>query len=319
MCGARGDVSGGREKGNERDKLAAFATLYDVLVTFSQVLAPVLPFITEEIYQGLVQDESVSVHHTDYPKADTTVIDHDLESAMAVVRQIVTLGRSLRSQQSIGVRQPLATLTVLTQDAAVEAAVDGHKTIISEELNVKAVVTSSDVTALVVLSAKANFRTLGPRMGSEVKALAMAIEGLDAASVERLVETGQLTVDGVDLSLDDVIISRDPLPGVVVASDGPLSVALDLELTDELRGEGVAREVVSNVQQLRRDLDLQVSDRITLRWHSTDEGLVTAIETHAAFIASEILATEMIRGAQPEGSFAEIGTATLTLAITGND
>ena len=132
-----------------------------------------------------------------------------------------------------------------------EAAVDGHKTIISEELNVKAVVTSADVTALVELSAKANFRTLGPRMGSEVKALALAIEGLDAVSVERLVETGELAVDGVDLSLDDVIISRDPLPGVVVASDGPLSVALDLELTDELRAEGVAREVVSNVQQLQ--------------------------------------------------------------------
>ena len=181
----------------------------------------------------------------------------------------------------------------------------------------KSVVTSSDVTSLVALSAKANFRTLGPRMGSGVKALAIAIEGLDPASVERLLDTGELTVDGVDLSLDDVVISRDPLPGMVVASDGPLSVALDLELTEELRSEGVAREVVSNVQALRRELDLDVSDRITLRWHSTDEGLADAIETHAAFIASEILATEMIRGAQPEGSLAEIGTATLTLAIIG--
>ena len=300
---------------SEPDKLAAFATLYEVLVTFSRVLAPVLPFITEEMYQGLVQNEAVSVHHTDYPQADETVIDRGLETSMAVVRDVVTLGRSLRSQQAVGVRQPLATLTVLTRDPSVATAVEDHMAIISEELNVKSVVTSSDETALVQLSAKANFKTLGPKLGATVKAYAAAISEIGTEQLEALLDTGSMTLDGLELTVDDVVMSRDPRPGVVVASQGQLSVALDIELTDELRAEGMARDVVSSVQQLRRDLDLAVVDRIVLRWHTADEALADAVQRHSGFIASEVLATKLTRGSEPEGSVATIGDASITLAV----
>jgi len=303
-------------EGNESDKLAAFATLYDVLVTFSQVLAPVIPFITEEIYQGLVQDDSVSVHHTDYPQAATLVIDTELEASMATVRQIVTLGRALRSQQSIGVRQPLATLTVLTRDPVVVSAVERHEAIIADELNVRSVVTSQDEGALVELRAKANFKLLGPRLGGDVKRIAGALAQVDAIALEAFLDSGSLTVDGVELGSEDIIISREPRPGVVVNSAGALSVALDVDITPELGAEGMAREVVSNVQQLRRDLDLDVSDRIRLRWYTTDAALGSAVEAHAEFVSEEVLATELTRGTQPEGSFAEIGDAQITLAVS---
>ena len=302
-------------EGNEADKLAAFATLYDVLVTFSTVLAPVLPFITEEIYQGLTQDESLSVHHQDYPQADRTAIDTDLESSMAIVRRVVTLGRSLRARESVGIRQPLASLTVLTRDEAVVAAVEGHTVAVSEELNVKAVMTSADESTLVVLSAKANFRTLGPRLGPEVKTVAAALATLDSDVIEAFIESGTITVAGHELGAKDVVVNRQPKPGVVVVSEDSLSVALDVELSDELQSEGVAREVVSKIQQVRRDLNLDVSDRIVVRWHTPDESVASAIEHHGEFIAGEVLATVLNRGTQPEGTICEIGESNLTIAV----
>ena len=301
--------------GNESDKLSAFATLYQVLVTFTEVLAPVLPFITEEIHQGLAGDDAVSVHLAEYPQTDAEAIDRDLEDAMTIVRQVVTLGRSLRSQQAVGVRQPLASLTVLTRDSEIAAVVANHTAIIIEELNVKEVNTSADESAMVVLTANANFKTLGPRLGPEVKAVAAALGQLSTADIETLIATGAATVGGHELELGDVVISRDPKPGVVVASEGSLSVALNIDLTDELKSEGLAREVVSRTQQIRRDLELDVSDRIVLRWHTVDETLASAIEAHDALIAEEVLATSMVRGTQPEGAVTDIGEARLTLAI----
>ncbi len=303
-------------EGNEDDKLAAFATLYDVLVTFSQVLAPVLPFITEEIYQGLVQDPTVSVHHTDYPQADASVIDEDLEAAMAIVRQVVTLGRSLRAQQSIGVRQPLSTLTVLTRDPAVVEAVTGHEVLIADELNVKKVLTSGDEGSLVALSAKANFKALGPRLGGDVKAVNGALAALDTDAIEQFLATGSIEVEGHVLGPDDVVVDRQPLDGVVVASEGAISVALDTDIDSSLRSEGMARDVVSRIQQVRRDLDLEVTDRIAVRWHTRDEALAAAIEEHEPFIVDEVLAVALTRGGAPEGSVSEIGDASVTVAVT---
>ena len=302
--------------GNESDKLSAFATLYQVLVTFTEVLAPVLPFITEEIHQGLAGDDAMSVHLAEYPQTDADAIDRDLEDAMTIVRQVVTLGRSLRSQQAVGVRQPLASLTVLTGDSEIAAVVANHTAIIIEELNVKEVNTSADESAMVVLTANANFKRLGPRLGSEVKAVAAALGQLGTTDIETLIATGTATVGGHVLELGEIVISRDPKPGVVVASEGSLSVALNIDLTDELKSEGLAREVVSRTQQIRRDLELDVSDRIVLRWHTVDHTLALAIEAHDVLIAEEVLATSMVRGTQPEGTVCDIGDAQLTVSIT---
>ncbi|HDH02923.1 MAG TPA: isoleucine--tRNA ligase, partial [Actinobacteria bacterium] len=278
---------------DDADKLAAFATLYEVLVTFSKVLAPVLPFITEKLYQGLVVDRGIeapdSVHHCDFPQAVSELIDADLEDAMQVVRRVVTAGRALRSRQAIGIRQPLSKLTVLTRSSIATRAVETHITLISDELNVKEVVTSSDEGALVVLSAKANFKTLGPRFGAEVRAMDAAISTLDSSTLEALVEGGTIQVAGHVLEAADVVISRVPREGVIVGTDGELSVALDVILNDRLVSEGLARDVVSKVQALRRDAGLDVSDRISLVWWTDDSDLAGAIADFGAVIAAETL------------------------------
>ena len=292
--------------GNDADKLAAFATLYEVLTTFSKVLAPVLPFITEQMYQGLVAQhrpsEPISVHHCDFPMADTDLIDADLETAMEAVRATVRLGHNLRKQSTIRVRQPLASVTIVTQDEATAQAVLSHTDLIVDELNVKEVLTSRDEHSLVSFSAKANFKLLGPRFGSEMKSIAEAITRLGSEEISSLRAGRAATIGGESITLDDVLIERSAHPGVVVASEGPLSVALDTDITDELQTEGLARELVSVVQRLRRDQDLAVTDRIALSWVSPDIEIVEAFDDFESMIKSELLATAVERRDNPVGA-----------------
>ena len=171
---------------HDDDGMSAFATLYEVLVTFAKLMAPVLPFITEAMYQGLVVERRadpaegpLSVHHEDYPEAHLGLIDPALEKAMGAVREAVALGRSLRVSASIRVRQPLARFTVVSHDATIRAAIASHADLIADELNVKEVVTSEDENSLATIGAKPNYRTLGPRFGAGMQAIAAAIAGLE--------------------------------------------------------------------------------------------------------------------------------------------
>ena len=301
-------------EGNEQDKRAAFATLYEVLVTFSRLLAPVLPFITEEIHKGLVPDMA-SVHLADYPTVIEEMIDGDLERSMAAARRVVALGRSLRSDHAVGVRQPLASLTVVSRDPVMAEAVERHRRIIIEELNVKDAATSDDEQSVVDLKAKANFRRLGPRLGAAVKGVAEALAALPGEEVTALVDRGKITLEGHDLTVDDVVISRHPRPGLAVASEGSLSAALDIDLTDELRAEGQAREVVSRIQRTRRDMGLAVSDRIRIGYHTDDDRLRNAIGRHAGLVAGEVLAASLTADPSAEGAAYLIGEAELRVSI----
>jgi isoleucyl-tRNA synthetase len=284
------------------DSLAAFATLYDVLVTFAKLMAPVLPFITETMYQALVVDQRAeetgpaSVHHEDYPEADDSLIDRALEDEMRAVRATVTLGRGLRVSESLRTRQPLRRLTVVSHDATTLEAVAAHADLISEELNVKEVTTSDDESALAHLSVKPNFRTLGPRFGARMKEAAAAIAAIGAEDVEAIIAGGTIEVLGTALGLDDVVIERTARAGIAVATGEMLSVALDTEIDDDLRVEGVAREIVKAVQGLRRELGLDVSDRISLAWASDSSDVAAAFSAHQPWIASEVLASEVHRG-----------------------
>ncbi len=303
--------------GDDLDKASAFATLYEVLLTFSRLLAPVLPFITDEIHHGLTLDQ-LSVHHTDYPEVDEAMIDEDLERSMEIARTVVTLGRSLRSSHSIGVRQPLERLTVITRDPQVTEAIARHSSVISDEINVKTVDTGDDELSVVDLGAKANFRRLGPRLGAGVREVAAALAELPSDQVAGLIESGKSIVAGVDISIEDVVVVRSPRPGLAVASEGPLSVALDTHLTDDLRREGLAREVISRLQRHRRDLGLEVTDRIRLHYHTTDDFLYEAIDTNADFIAGELLAVALISGPVPLDTQFEIGDTGLSVEITSS-
>jgi isoleucyl-tRNA synthetase len=288
-----------RGGGDEGSKLAAFATLHEVLLTFATVAAPVLPFMAEEMYQHLARPSETgaagSVHLLDYPDADTSLIDTELERAMAASRTVVNLGRTLRKRNDLRVRQPLARVTIVTSDPALRAAIETHTALIAEELNVRTVDVHDDEADLVELSAKADFKRLGPRFGKETKAIAAAIAGLDHDAVSALLEAGEITITDEVLVSEDVVVVRNPREGTVVATEDSITVALDTHLTDDLLVEGVARELVNRVQMLRRSEGFEVADRIDLRWSSDDASLVEAISVHGGFIAGEVLATTIER------------------------
>ena len=287
---------------DEADSLTAFATLYEVLVAFAKLMAPVLPFITETMYQDLVvarraQPEAGhrSVHHEDYPEAREALIDLGLEAEMEAVRAVVGLGRGLRVTEGLRIRQPLATLTVVSHDAAVRRAVAAHRDLITDELNVKAVTTSADEASLARISAKPNYRTLGPRFGARMADAAAAIESLQPMAIQAILDGGTAEVLGETIEAGDLVVVREPRPGVAVASGERLSVALDTTITPELEREALAREIVKLVQGLRKDAGFDVSDRIALSWQSGSEAVAAAFSSHGDWIASEILAVSVTR------------------------
>lgn len=312
----------GESAESDTDKLAAFATLYEVLTTFIEVLAPVLPFITEHIYQDLVarhdEDAKRSVHHRDYPDADTSLIDTDLEQAMEAVREVVRLGRILRKREGYRVRQPLRSLTVLSHETSVLTAVQSHAEVIASELNVKSVRATSDESSLVELSAKANFRKLGPLLGNRMQEMAEAIRALGPADLQTILDGGTLNLLGVDIGLDDVAIERNPREGTVVETGVDLACALDTTVDDALLREGFAREIISRVQRNRRELGLAVTDRIILKWHSEDPEMLAAIGEHAQQIASEVLASAVEKMSQPVGVEWVIDGRPVWLEVTPN-
>ncbi len=306
---------------DDADKLAAFATLYEALVTFSKVLAPVLPFVTEQLHQGLVvgqdPDAPDSVHLADYPEADPSRIDPALEASMEAVRTAVRLGHNLRKQHGVRVRQPLTELTVLTSDPDVRSAIESHADLIADELNVKEVRVRADETALVDLAAKPNFKTLGPRLGPDVKAVAAGCASLTNEDLARVLDGATIEVSGHEIGADDLVIQRTPRDEVVVASDGPLSVALDTHVSEALAVEGLAREVVSHIQRMRRDADLEVTDRITLAWSSDDEAVREAFRRHGEMIAGEVLADEVAQGAGGDEIEVVEHRVALRIAVSG--
>jgi isoleucyl-tRNA synthetase len=311
---ARGESGEG-----DADKLAAFATLYQVLTTFIEVLAPILPFITEHLYQDLIgrHDPSAvrSVHHRDFPEADDDLIDAELEASMAVVREVVRLGRNLRKKEGHRVRQPLAGLTILTHDPAIRAAVETHGEIISDELNVKQVTATGDESALVHLSAKANFRKLGPKLGSEMQTVAVGIAELGSADLEQILDGGSVEVAGHQIALDDLIVERTPVEGVIVETGADFACALDTTLDQGLILEGIAREIVSKVQRLRREAGLDVVDRIVLTWHGQDPDVVAAFEAHREVIAAEVLAETVTAAPAPVGESFDIDRRIVWLSV----
>jgi len=304
---------------DESGKLAAFATLHEVLLTFAAVAAPVLPFMAEEMYQLLARPSETSapqsVHLLDYPDADTDLIDTDLEIAMAASRTVVNLGRTLRKRNDLRVRQPLAKVTIVTRDPDLRRAIETHTALIAEELNVRAVLVHDDETDLVELSAKADFKRLGPRFGKETKTVASEIAGLDHDAVAELLETGAISAAGEALTVDDVVIARSPREGMVVATEGSITVALDTQLTEELIVEGIARELVNRIQMMRRSEGFEVADRIRLRWTSDDASIVDAFESHEAFIAGEVLAATIERDEAITGDPITINGVDVVLSI----
>jgi isoleucyl-tRNA synthetase len=306
---------------DESTKLAAFATLHEVLLTFATVAAPVLPFMAEEMYQQLARPSETSarqsVHLLDYPESDTELIDADLEVAMAASRTVVNLGRTLRKRNDLRVRQPLNLVTIVTRDPRVRRAIEANTDLITEELNVRAVKVHEDEADLVELSAKADFKRLGPRFGKEMKAIAATIANLDHDAIAALLDSGEITIDDEALTIEDVVVLRSPREGTVVATDESITVALDTQLNDELLLEGVARELVNRIQMLRRSESFEVADRVHIRWASDDASIIDAFGAHGEFIAGEVLAVTIERADSVPSNTVTIDGSDVAITIAG--
>ncbi|MCC7263779.1 MAG: isoleucine--tRNA ligase [Candidatus Latescibacteria bacterium] len=293
---------------DDQDKASAYATLYQVLVEFTKTLAPVLPFVSEAIYQNLVRgwnpQAADSVHLCDMPQAQEHRRDPRLETQMELGIRAVALGRGLRAKHNLKTRQPLRCLYLLSPDAASRAGLEEMRPVIAEELNVKDVVLVEDETALSEISYKPNFRTLGPRFGKQMKEVAARIQQLSPAEIKRLAAGEMLAVPGGEIGIGDVEVQRREKEGVVAAVEDNLGVGLDIHLDDELVAECTAREFVNRVQNMRKDAGLEVSDRIRL-WAQGDQNVERAVQTHREYIAAETLAVELRLRELPAASLAQ--------------
>ncbi|MCO5227305.1 MAG: DUF5915 domain-containing protein [Thermomicrobiales bacterium] len=296
---------------SDADKANAYETLYEALVTVAKLTAPIMPFLSDAMYRNLVVsvpsgltpgvqggDVPRSVHLTDYPVADTTLIDTDLNRAMAAVLDVVKLGRAARSEASIKVRQPLPAILVHTPDPADAEAVVRLKDQITDELNVKDVRAITELGGILSYEVKPNLPLLGPKFGKQLGAIRQAIGGLDANDVAGKVNAGQdvpLTLgDGTPVTLapNELLVTMRKNEGYAAAQSDAATVVLDTELTPELIAEGVARDFVRTIQDLRKQLELNIDDRIVLAFDA--EGSVAdAVATHHDWIAAEVLAVSL--------------------------
>ena len=309
---------------DDRDKANAFATLFEVLSTFSKILAPFMPFLTEQVYQRLVRvvdDASpASVHWCDYPQADIALIDADLEQRMSAVRAVATLGRRVREDHKLKVRQPLRELTVVHRNASVRASVEAARDLIAEELNVKNVATSADESAFATVQVKPNFKTLGKRCGSKLKEIGPALGEWGFDEVARLEAGETIEVVGEAITLEDVLLQREASEAAATATDGEYTVVLDTKLDAPLRREGIARDAINLFNSVRKDKGLNVSDRVRIVWACGDTEVARALGEHAALVAREILATAFTAadGAETPDE-APLGGATLQFLIARDD
>jgi isoleucyl-tRNA synthetase len=292
------------------DDAAAFGTLRDCLIGVSQLLAPLTPFITDEIYDNLDGSEP-SVHMCDFPEPGAR--DEELEWRMEIVRNAVELGRAARGHAKMKVRQPLREAVVVAADRE-RAAIEGLEGLLKDELNVKSVRYVSEADELGSFELKPNYRALGPRFGKQMPQVAAAIAALDPARLRAGDHVG-INVEGHDHDIgpDDVTVVLQPLGGYQVERSGTHAVALNLELDDALRREGLAREVVHAVQAARKSAGLDVEDRIALTLGG-DEELLAAARAHEDYVAGETLATSLdFDGAG--GQQAEIEGRALSISV----
>jgi isoleucyl-tRNA synthetase len=304
------------------DTRAAFLTLHECLVALVQTLAPFTPFVTEALWRNLAAERAGrpdSVHLSDYPVADEHLIDDSLDGAMAAARAIVELGRRIRTETKMRVRQPL--LEAVVHYAGDHGTLRPLLDLIADELNVKQVLFAESAEQLGRWRAKPNFKVLGPKLGARVKEVAAALEqddGSIAAALERGERASVPAASGeVTLEPGDVDLVQETLEGWGVGSDGGLTIALELDLTPELRREGLARELVRLVQDARKTAGLEVSDRIVLGIAGSEE-VAEALDAHADYVTGETLATELRASPLADATStqsSEIDGATVTLTL----
>ncbi len=284
---------------NDGDKMQAYGTLYHALMTVIKIAAPIIPFVTEEIYQNLKTDKMPdSVHLCDFPVSDVGARDTELELKMSLTQQAVSMGRALRSMHNLKTRQPLKALHLVTRNLNEKKVLVEMVDIIREELNIKEVIFRENEEELVEYSAKANFRVLGKILGKDMKVAAAKIATLSMEEIQTILEGATLSVEfdgsthkSIDITEEHLMVQRQEKENLKVLNEGSLTIALDPEITDELRNEGIVRDIVRSVQNLRKESNLDVTDRINL-YIDGSESVKAAVEAFEDHLKQETLTAQ---------------------------
>ena len=280
--------------GQGSDKLEAYATLFQVLRNLSRVIAPFVPFIADGIHRALKQPgDPESVHLCLFPEKEAQMNrNSDLEQRMELVLSAVTMGRALRAKHQLKIRQPLRKITLITATPEAQRILEDLGELITDELNVKSVEISRDEKDLVELSAKANFKLLGRRMGKKMKSVSQAIAAMSPDQIRDYLQQGSIELmveqESTRFENEEILVQRNQKEGLLVETDNLLTVALDTEINEELMQEGLAREFVNKVQNMRKEKNLDVMDRIVTRYRGS-KMLESSLETHSDFIRTETL------------------------------
>ena len=285
----------------DRNKQAAYQTLYTCLMTITKLASPVAPFYTDRLYQNLngvsQQEDWASVHLTDFPKVDETAIDVDLETKMQLAQSTSSLVHSLRKQHTIKVRQPLSKILIPVLNDGFKQQIEAVEDLILSEVNVKGIEYIDNTSGILVKKIKPNFRRLGKQYGPRMKDISAALAQWGQKEINQLErdQRYELALNGehIPLTVEDVEITSEDIPGWSVAREGNLTVALDINVTDELKKEGVARDLVNRIQNLRKDQGLDVQDKIRVQVERGNALVDEAIEAHKAYICQEIQAVEL--------------------------
>ncbi len=285
----------------QTDKISAYQTLYTCMVTIAKLGAPIAPFFMDKLYQDLntvTQKESAeSIHLAEFPKFDITFVDESLERKMENAQTISSLVLSLRAKEKIKVRQPLQKIMIPVESAQQKAEIEAVSNLIKHEVNIKEVELLEDASDILIKQIKPNFKTLGPKFGKQMRAVAKAVQEFAQEDIQQMQSTGEILMAVEDqqirLELADVEISSKDIEGWLVANEGNLTVALDVTITDDLRKEGIARELVNRIQNARKDNGLEVTDKIKLTVLNF-ENLQESILTNKSYIMSETLTNELV-------------------------
>ena len=284
-----------------QDKIAAYQTLYTCLVTVAKLSAPIAPFFMDKLYRDLTQatgsESFESVHLAEFPKMVENFVDKSLESKMMKAQTVSSLVLSLRKKEMIKVRQPLQRVMIPVLDDNQRAEIEAVSDLIKAEVNVKEVELLDDASGVLVKQIKPNFKTLGPRFGKDMGLISKEIQNFEQEQIAKLERDGELVMDiagkSITLSLEDVEISSQDIPGWLVANSNGITVALDITISDELRKEGIARELINRIQNIRKDSGFEVTDKITVKMEKNAQ-VEEAVLANESYIKSETLTESLI-------------------------
>ena len=299
----------------DADKRSAYDTLYTCLMTVAKLIAPFAPFYADQLYRDLGGQKD-SVHLDDFPVADESLIDTDLEARMEMAQKITSMVLALRRKVNIKVRQPLQSIMVPATDEQ-KKHIEAVKQLIMSEVNVKEL-KFVEGQGILVKKVKCNFRTMGKKFGKLMKGVAAAMDALSQEQIAELEQQGTIaiSVEGQNLTVEavDVDIISEDIPGWLVANEGALTVALEVELTDELKNEGMARELINRIQNIRKESGLEITDRIIVTLSPNDD-VEKAVNAFGEYVKTQVLADSIVIAAN-DGQEVDFDDFKLNINIT---